>query len=300
MTRFRRIPVLLLTAAALGAGLSAGCAAKIDSPSSRQKKDPTRMTPGELQQFVSTNAALAGANAGIEMTQLPTAPLPPESPRVSPPGVTPSIGVPQFASQSTGRTTTVTARIPANESRRTVPPAVRIAGVTSDPFEKEEEARFDAKKVAARMIMDKLQQLDPPIVTSVSTYRVWDEYAVQSTAHPVPLTPGEIEALKDSKAGSNRIRYQFDVEISEPQLHQFRPGFFRLSKRDAHLAQKIGVARSIVGLDKIVRCAVSSAHQLPPNRLARDIRKVLGTAGIHFNAELDRALLKRQCAFSLG
>ena len=223
MTRFRRIPVLLLTAATLGAALSAGCHAKIDSPSSRQKKDPARMTPGELQQFVSTNAALAGANAGIEMTQLPTAPLPPESPRVSPPGVTPSIVITPFVSQSTGRTTAVTARVHANETRRTSPPSVRLAGITSAaPFEKEEEAKYDALKVAARMIVEKLQQLDPPIVTTVSTNRVWNEYAVQSTAGPVPLTAGEIEALKDSRAGANRVRYQFDVEISEPQLRELR------------------------------------------------------------------------------
>jgi len=223
MTRFRRIPPLLLTAATLYAGLSAGCGAKMNSTPSRSKKDPSRMTPGELQQFVSTNAALAGANAGIEMTQLPTAPLPPEVPRVSPPGVTPSIVVPQFASQSTGRTTTVTARVPANEARRTVPPSVRFANVTSSaPFESEDDARTDALKVAARMIMEKLQQLDPPIVTYVKPNRVWNEYVVQSSAQPLALTPGEVEALKDSRAGSNRVRYQFDVEISEPQLRELR------------------------------------------------------------------------------
>jgi hypothetical protein len=218
MTRYQRIPLLLLTAAMLGAALSAGCHAKMDSSSSRSKKDPSRMTPSELQQFVSTNVALAGANAGIEMTQLPTAPLPP----VSPPGVTPSIVAPPFASQSTGRTIVVS-RVSSSETRRTVvPPSLRLAGVTSAPFESEEEARFDALKEAAHLIMEKLQQLDPPIVTSVKPNRVWNEYAVQSSARPVPLTPEEVDVLKDSKAGSNRIRYQFDVEISEQQLRELR------------------------------------------------------------------------------
>lgn len=222
MTRIRRIPVLLLTAATLCAGLSAGCGAKMDVSSSRSKKDPTRMTPGELQQFVSTQAALAGANAGIELTQLPTAPLPPEVPRVPPPGVTPAIVAPQFTSQSTNRTVVVS-RSSTPEPRRTVPPSVRFENVTSAaPYESEEDARTDALRVAARMIMEKLQQLDPPIVTNVKPNRVWYEYAVHSTAGPIPLKPEEVEALKDSKAGSNRIRYQFDVEISEPQLRELR------------------------------------------------------------------------------
>lgn len=222
MTRYQRLPILLLTAATLCAALSAGCHAKIDSQSSRQKKDPSRMTPGELQQFVSTNAALAGANAGIEMTQLPTAPLPPEVPQVSPPGVTPAIVSPPFTSQSTGRTVVVS-RVTSPESRRTIPPSVRFANVKSEaPYETENDARNDALKVAAHLIMEKLQQLDPPIVTNVKPNRVWNEYVVQSSAQPIPLTPGEKEALKDSQAGANRVRYQFDVEISEPQLRELR------------------------------------------------------------------------------
>lgn len=217
MNRTRIIPAILLTAATLCAGLSAGCGAKIESNSSRSKKDPSRMTPGELQQFVSTNAALAGANAGIKMTQLPTAPQPPEVPAVPPPGVTPSIVVPE-------RMVFTAARVASNEStRRSMLPALKISNITSSaPFEREEEARTDALRVASMMIADKLQQLDPPIVTTVSRPRIWNEYVVQSTARAVPLKPEEAEELKKTAAGANRTYYQIDVEISEPQLRELR------------------------------------------------------------------------------
>jgi hypothetical protein len=219
MTRFKPIPMLLLTAAMLGAVLSAGCNgnARVGSASSRSKKDPSRMTPGELQQFVSTNAAIAGANAGIQMTQLPTAPQPPAVPAVSPPGVTPAIVLPE-------RTVVTAMRVASHDStRRSMLPALKISNITSSaPFEREDEAQTDALRVAAIMIEDRLQQLDPPIVTTVSRNRIWNEYVVHSTARAVPLKAEEAEELKKTAAGANRTYYQIDVEISEPQLRELR------------------------------------------------------------------------------
>jgi hypothetical protein len=217
MTRSCRTTLMPLAAAALCAAV-VGCADN-GRPATvgGRGKDPRSMKPVELQQFVSTNAALAGANAGATLTQLPTEPLPPPIPAVPP--------VPAFPPPPpSGRTVVIATAMSVPETfRRVSPPAVKIEKVTSDKYhETEHDAQYDALGVAARKIAEKLGTLEPPIDATVSRNRVLNEYVSHASAKVLPLTDLERDALTDSKVSKNSVRYQFDVEISEQQLRNLR------------------------------------------------------------------------------
>ena len=190
------------------------------------KKDPKKMAPSELQQFVSTNAAMAAAETGASLTGNSTTtkigriesnesqPLKYQSEVNS---VPPAIAV-------LARSATFNPRPVSNQNpKRTTAPYLKLENITSDlPYETENEARNDALKVASRRIAEKLQTLDPPILATIHPNRVWNDYVSKSSAKAVPISETDAEALKGSPVSGNRIRYQFDVEISEPQLQLLR------------------------------------------------------------------------------
>jgi hypothetical protein len=207
----------------LGLATLVGCAAKVDFPPttatrSSSKRDPARMPPADLQQFVSINAAIAAAESAVEQTQLPTEPLPKrigkitetKTPRIVI-GGTQAIVVPEMM-------VSTPAKPKASRSA-----AISIVGIRSNPHESEADARTEALLRAGDEIAIKLAALDSPIhVGPLRPNRVWEEYVNKETARAVPLTAEEKDALKDSKAGANRVKYEVDVEISEPQLRDLR------------------------------------------------------------------------------
>ena len=184
------------------------------------KKDPKKMAPSELQQFVSTNAAIATAETGASLTGISTSS---KIGRIESNSQQPLKYQPESTPPSTKTFVVNTRSTVPESSRRSLSPAVKIENITSDsPYETENEARNDALKVASRRIAEKLQSLDPPILATVHPNRVWNDYVSKSTAKAVTLPQEDIKELEGSKVSKNVIRYQFDVEISEPQLQSLR------------------------------------------------------------------------------
>lgn len=198
---------------------SVGCGAKVDfpktSPWSSSRKDPARMSASDLQQFVNTNAAIAGADSIAVQTTLPTGPIAktPEPLKtdtivsLNPSIVVPAMVVATNSVESKSRSGTVVIAIPK---------------VRSAPCESEKDAKFNALQMAAQEINRKLQSLDSPIAANVTPNRIWSEYVVKDTARPIPLTAEEKAALGESKAGADRMRYELDVEMTEVQVRQLR------------------------------------------------------------------------------
>ena len=217
MTRVSRVTLMPLAAAALCAAV-VGCADQGRPGSTARVKDPRSMKLAELNSFVSTNAAIAAADAGAALTQLPSEPIPPPAPAAPPVPASPKSAPP-------ARTVAITTSLSVPEpSRRVTNPAVKIDKVTSDKYyATEHDARYDALGEAVKKIAQKLSEFNPPIEAPVSRNRVWNEYVVPSTAKVVPLTDLEREALAgDERIRENSIRFEFDVELSERQVRDLR------------------------------------------------------------------------------
>lgn len=217
--RIRSLAMPLSTAILCAAFV--GCSADFPQPPRLVvKKDPKKMAPSELQQFISTNAAMAAAETGATLTGIFTSS---KIGRIESNETQPLKYQPESTPPSTKTFVVNTKSAVLESSRRSLSPAVKIENITSDSlYETENEARNDALKVASRRIAEKLQSLDPPILATIHPNRVWNDYVSKSTAKAMTLPQEDIKELEGSEVSKNVIRYQFDVEISEPQLQSLR------------------------------------------------------------------------------
>ena len=214
MTIVRRIIPLAAVACALGCGGVEFQTGRGSRPST-SRKDPARMSASDLQQFVNTNAAIAGADSIAVQTTLPTGPIAKTSEPLKTNTVVslnPSIVVPAMVVSTNS----------AETKSRSGTVVIAIPKVRSAPYESEKDAKYNALQVAAQEINRKLQSLDSPIAATVTPNRIWNEYVVKDSARPIPLTEEEKAALGDSKAGAERMRYELDVEMTETQVRQLR------------------------------------------------------------------------------
>lgn len=222
----KRMIVKCLPAFVFCALLSTGCADRsggmpILSTNERPAKDPKKMTPSDLQQYISTKVAMAGADTGVKLTQLPS-----ETPigriqtsRQEPLRYQPEIkAIPPKPPQ----TPMVNVSVPAPSApRSTAIPAFSISKITSDKLHAtEKDAKSDALRVASRKISERLQKMDPPILVNLRAERIWNEFVKEG--HVVQASEMEMEALKDSPVKDNNLKYELDVEVSEKQVQSLR------------------------------------------------------------------------------
>ncbi|MFO0937934.1 MAG: hypothetical protein U0798_15640 [Gemmataceae bacterium] len=242
MTMRIRNLAMTATAALLGTTI-VGCADR-HSPfppmaSTQTKKDPKRMTFGELQQYASTSAALAVAETGTSLTQRPAAPPPigriertvtaanqngPESPQTPTAPTQPNLpATPTMNAQAPAPAKpAVTKEQFVNTEVARYREGFKIEGIRSGFYNNQQDAQRDALTVAAMQIEEKLRQLDQPIYMSrLLPYQV-AKYIVPNSGKLVPLSQDEAETIKSSAVPTNNIRYQIDVELTDLQVRQLR------------------------------------------------------------------------------
>jgi hypothetical protein len=250
-----------LSLAAVGFLAIAGCGGEYEyTRTSQSKKNPKKLSAPDLQQYVSTNAAIASVDKGYslvnsrkESDDSTDGDTPEESKEsresketkvtlkskdsslnVSIKSDAPSkpdstTNMKSSPSQTPSKVVVVDTFVSStkNANRTNSPNSSRAGSLkigsiqSSAPCLTETEARYDALKVAMEKIDSALQQMDPPIKCSLSTNRIWNEYVVKSTGKTEPLTEDEKQAFK-SEEDKSRIRYTFDVEISSEQIRSLR------------------------------------------------------------------------------
>lgn len=221
------IAILLSTTTLIGvSGCGGSNGIDISFNETKKTKDPKKMSASELQQYLSTKASLAVAEKSAELVKVKK--LKSKNEEVVAKIADQTQPAEKSATDITGTISNKIAeqaeRISASVKSPTISPerAFRVEKIRGmKPAETEKEARDLAMMIAAVEINRKLQNLDPPLSTTVSSNRVTNEFLVKNSGKLVNLTTDEKSVHKLS-ADSNPVWYEVDVEVSQEQIREIR------------------------------------------------------------------------------
>jgi hypothetical protein len=201
-------------------------AAVISMSTGRTERRPASPPPGpepmahmqakRLQSHAAENAVVAGANAAHKA--LAAARLAEEE------NADPNRTMPINTVVEPDRPDLIiSVRTGSEASSGKAQPAIRITRIRSNhPQPTREKALNDAMVEAQKLISERLQSLDEPILHYPTLEAVRNTYLRPESVTEIPLKPEDQEALKAAKIDHNRVFVEIDVELSEDQVRELR------------------------------------------------------------------------------
>ena len=167
-------------------------------------------------------AAPAPKNAPTGATSPPKEPVA-VVPGNAPPGLPSPVLLTPVPPRLTAAPRPTPAPRPSRTSRRPSGAVVIHERVVSEiPYPTETEAEAETLKQAAKVIADKLHELDPPLDYQPSAAVVRNDYIRPESRMVRPPTEREKELIKNSGYHPDRLYVEYDVEMTADQVRELR------------------------------------------------------------------------------